>query len=279
MNTPVNAISAVSSAHLKDKLEKLRSLLSGTAPELTVLDKPLASPDDVNFCKGVLAKKLVAQGAEVVSSKPEFAFSMATVAATLWAEFPDFGSLFLAYLMEACPYLAPPCPVQKNKGSINEAAKTDHYRSLGYLVAEDGQVEKQEKFVKRMSGLARLYAAVCVARLGKSQSNNPHPHGVGHLWTWLAATANDPLGPVNDVTATLIYDVLEVAGNQLAEDYGKIFVKQLVMIYKDFFPKIKEATLEGSGGPVSRLEIFLQKALAAGGMIAKPSKQLRPDFI
>ncbi len=110
VSTPVNAVSATSSAHLRDKLDKLRSLLAGEAVEVGAGGQRLSAaqhPLGVAFCMDVAARKLVGQGEEVVSSKPEYAFSMGTVVASLWAEFPDFGRLFLAHLFEACPYLVP----------------------------------------------------------------------------------------------------------------------------------------------------------------------------
>ncbi len=103
-----------------------------------------------------------------------------------------------------------------------------HYRRLGYRVDDDsagGKVEEQPKFVKRMGGLARLYAAAAACALPSRQADAgaDHPHGLGHLWSWLASALN--LRPVNDVSATLLHDVLEVAGGALGKAYGSAFLK------------------------------------------------------
>ena len=51
----------------------------------------------------------------------------------------------------------------------------DYYVLLGYKY--DGDViEKQDKYLKRMSGLARLYAALSVSHLPKTSSGIVHPH-------------------------------------------------------------------------------------------------------
>ena len=51
------------------------------------------------------------------------------------------------------------------------------FRSLGYRYV-DGEVEQQDKFLRRMSGLMRLYAAIIVTP--------GSPHGPGQGWRWLA---------------------------------------------------------------------------------------------
>ena len=44
------------------------------------------------------------------------------------------------------------------------------YRSLGYNYASDGTIEKQDKYLKRMSGFMRLYAAIMVTQTVKNSS-------------------------------------------------------------------------------------------------------------
>ncbi len=142
VNTPVNAISAASSAHLKDKLVKLKTLLSGGQAPLFGDKTVCASghPLGIPFCKNLLAKQFVNQGAEVVSSKPDYAFSMAAVLTAIWVEFPDFGDLFLAHLYEACPYLVP-CQINLEDYDTAEAgykAKGYKYNKAGTLLCPQG---------------------------------------------------------------------------------------------------------------------------------------------
>ena len=280
VSLPVNGISAPSSAFLRDKLDKLRDLLAGR-PVNTVAAHPnfsAAFPASdpalgTDFCSYLAAGKFVAQGEEVISSKPEFAFSMAAVAAALSSEFPTFGRLFLAHLFESCPYLVP-VSYQRTPNQSDE----DHYKRLGYRYASDGKVEEQTKYLKRMGGLAKLYAAVCTSSLPKDRKDQDHPHGLGHLWSWLCSTVN--LVPVNDVTATLIHDVLETAGHDLGMAYGpEQFGKMLKVVKEDFLGRIRGVTLEGSGGPVVRLEEFLKKVEAAGGTVKRPEAALPSGFL
>jgi hypothetical protein len=60
VNTPVNAISAASEHHLRDKLVRLSKLISGQPVELGC-DHIVASahPEGIAFCKNLLAKKFV----------------------------------------------------------------------------------------------------------------------------------------------------------------------------------------------------------------------------
>lgn len=112
------------------------------------------------------------------------AFSVSAVAIALWKDFPDFGELLLAYFNETCPYLVPVFLPQQ-QGQSNE----DYYRSLGYKYSDDGTIERQDKFLKRMSGLMRLYAALTVTKQ-RQGITNPHPYGIKNAWRWLAATLN-----------------------------------------------------------------------------------------
>lgn len=117
-----------------------------------------------------------------MSSKPKMAFPVAMIVIAIWNEHADFGDLFLAHLHEVCPFIVPIFP-QQQEGQSNE----DYYKSLGCKYSEDGAVETQDKFLKRMSGLMRLYASITVTRQGVAK---PHPHGLQHAWRWLAVVLN-----------------------------------------------------------------------------------------
>ncbi len=275
VNTSVNAINATSSTHLKEKLDKLDMLLSGLEVDI-IGDKRLnaaSHPHGIVFAMDYAAEKFVLQGGEVISSKPEQAFSMAAVIVSLWVKFPDFGSLFMAHLYKSCSYLVPFNPTKRA-----ELSEEQYHRLLGYKYDDDGKVEEADRYLKRMSGLARLYAAVCITAVTKAQLDDgkDHPHGLGNLWTWLASVMN--LRPVAEVTATLLLDVLEVAGNTLWTEYRSMFKRLLELIWVALFPKIKEVTPEGQMARVSRLEEFLTKALT-GGQIKKPEKLLPLGFM
>lgn len=143
------------------------------------------------------------QGRDVVSSHQEYAFSYAIVIASLWSLHEDFGRLFYAHLIEACPYLLP-VQLQRVAGSTDE----EYYKLLGYRYNETGEVEDQPKYLSSIGGLGRLYAAITVSPLAQELSEHDHPHGLGNIWTWLATVLNSP--PISDVTATLLCHILEV---------------------------------------------------------------------
>ncbi|KYM76071.1 Nucleoporin GLE1 [Atta colombica] len=267
INIPVNAISGVSEQHLRDKYDRLQNLLTGQ-----LLPNVTHHPQGVIFCKNHLAKKIVSQGETLVSSKPEMAFPVAMIVVALWNEHPDFGELFLAHLHEACPFTIP-IFLQQQEGQSNE----DYYKSLGCKYSEDGTVEKQDKFLKRMSGLIRLYASITVTKQRKNVTKI-HPYGLQHSWRWLAAVLNiEPRADICDLCATLILDMLEVAGNVLWTAYPKQFYKLLTLLMEQYFPRMRHVA-GGGGGPLVRLEEFLNNALSTG-FIRLADGMLPPNFL
>ncbi|XP_011647918.1 nucleoporin GLE1 isoform X2 [Pogonomyrmex barbatus] len=267
INIPVNAISGVSEQHLRDKYDRLQNLLIGKLPPNVI-----QHPQGVIFCKNHLAKKIVSQGETLVSSKPEMAFPVAMIVVALWNEHPDFGELFLAHLHEACPFTVPMFLPQQ-EGQSNE----DYYKSLGCKYSEDGTVEKQDKFLKRMSGLIRLYASITVTKQRKGVTKT-HPHGLQHAWRWLAAVLNiEPRADICDLCATLILDMLEVAGNVLWTMYQKQFHKLLILLIEKYYPRMRNVA-DGGGGPLVRLEEFLKNALIIG-TIRPADGMLPPHFL
>ena len=269
VNTPLNSLSGVSSAHLQDKVDKLVQLLSGAT--VTVGERAVSVTQHKHarsFCLGLAAKKLAKQGEDVVSSDHKSAFPAATFALAIWAQFPEFGSLLLAYMFEMCPFLVPHHPQQT-------AAQTDkeHYLQLGYKY--DGEtIERQDKYLKRMSGLARLYAALSVSHLPKAAAVTVHPHPLARVWCWLGSVLQ--LTPHTDITASLILDMLEVAGSTMFARYGKQFGKLLQLIKDKYFVKLE--AVKSEGGPTVRLEQFLATAIR-GQSIREPDGLLKQGFL
>jgi len=272
VNTPLNSLSGVSSSHLQDKVDKLVSLLSGE--QVTVVDRTLSAsshPHARKFCMALAAKKLAKQGEEVVSSDPKSAFPAATLAVALWDRFPEFGTLLLAYMFECCPFLVPVHP-QRTEGESDK----QWYERLGYKY-EGGEVEKQDKYLKRLSGVARLYSALSVVHLPKASPNTTHPHSLQRLWSWLASLTS--LSPHTDVTASLLLQVLEVGGSSLAARYGRQLGKLLQLLLQQYLPLMEG--VKGEGGPTVRLQQFLSMAVKQleQGSIKEPEGVLRPGFI
>ncbi|XP_067132475.1 mRNA export factor GLE1-like [Centruroides vittatus] len=266
VNTPINSTSDVSAKHLHDKMKRLETFLSGH--NIVVTGKTVCinvCSEGKYFCLDFIAKKIVGQGESQISSRPEAAFPLAALTVFLCQKYPDLLKLFLAHLYKSCPYLVPYyIPYQGQN-------EDDYLKQLGYVYYE-GVVETQAMFLKRMSGIVCLYAAVIVTL---PILNNPHPHGMKHAWIWLARLLN--LQPRSDITATILVDFLEVAGYAMQKTYGKQFQKLMEALAIEFLPKVKKATLPGSGGPLQRLEYFLEEYFKEG-TIPKPSGILDSTF-
>ncbi|XP_076765838.1 gle1 RNA export mediator [Xylocopa sonorina] len=266
INIPVNAISGINEQHLRDKYERLHNLLAGKC-----WSNANQNLHGAAFCKNILAKKIVSQGETLVSSKPKMAFPIAAVTVALWNDHADFGDLLLAYFHTMCPYTVPVFLPQM-VGQSNE----DYYKLMGYKYTDDGTVEKHDKFLKRMSGLMRLYASITITpqRKGITKAN---PHGLQNAWRWLAAILNiEPRKEISDLCATFLLDMLEVTGNAMQIAYPKQFHKLLILLSEQYYPRMQNVGSIG-GGPLVRLEEFLRNSLAKSS-IPPPDGLLPPKF-
>lgn len=270
INAPVNSISAQSGSQVYDKLNRLSAILSGRQVDLTNGRRFSVNEHHRGeiFCMDLLAQKFVSQGEKQVSSSHVAAFPISAVIVGLWKEFPTFGELFLAHCYVKCPYLVPyHLPRSEGQSDI------DYYSGLGYNVV-DNVLEQQDKFLERMSGIVRLYAAVVQSQL-PSGNELSHPHGIECGWRWLACILSTD--PLPDITATVIFDFLEVCGHSLQLTYGKQFRKLLMTLCQDYLHRIQAVTVKGSGGPITRLETFLQECISRGS-IKQPEGILPQNF-
>ncbi|XP_026494342.2 mRNA export factor Gle1 [Vanessa tameamea] len=266
VNTPVNALSSVSGMHMRDKFDKLAKLLRGE--KVQVLDTfVMASqhPQGLHYCTALLAKKIVRQGDLLVSSNPEAAFPLAAVTVALWSQFPEFGKLLEAYFHRQCPYLVPMMLPQKEGQTDKE-----FYMSRGYTYNDEGVVEKQDKFLKRMSGIFRLHCAIWIAKTPKFM-NASNPHSLRYGWQWLASFIN--LKPEPDISATLIHDFFTVCGSEFLRHYGKQCTKLLKLLSTEYLAILQNID---EGGPKTRFEVFLQSVLKTGH-IPPPNGLLAPN--
>ncbi|XP_045171879.2 mRNA export factor GLE1-like [Mercenaria mercenaria] len=267
VNTSINAISPVSGDHLRDKLKRLLQLLSCQPVEVSGrrirLDQHAQGPV---FCKHLIAKMIVKKGDEQVSSKHESAFAIGMVAAGLWRESPSIGQLLLAHFQAQCPYLVP-YYIPRQEGQSD----ADYFKSRGYRY-DDGVVEKHDKFLKRMSGIMRLYFSIIVS----APPRGNHPHGIEYAWTWLTRVLN--IDPEPDITTTMIYDCLQVTGNALCQVYNKQFLKLLHILVKEMLPKLKNVSSDAGSGSLTRLQLLLENAVKHHGNIPSPDGFLEKSF-
>uniref|UniRef100_A0A8C3PDT3 mRNA export factor GLE1 n=1 Tax=Chrysemys picta bellii TaxID=8478 RepID=A0A8C3PDT3_CHRPI len=225
---PVSQISSIAGSQLREIFDKINNLLSGKSVQSGGRTVSVTQhPQGLDFVYYKLAEKFVKQGEEEVASHHEAAFPIAVVASGIWELHPRVGDLILAHLHKKCPYSVPFYPAFKEGTPIEE-----YQRILGYQV-KDSKVEQQDNFLKRMSGMIRLYAAIIQLRWPYGNKQVIHPHGLGHGWRWLAQMLN--MEPLSDVTATLLFDFLEVCGNALMKHYQVQFWKMLLLIREDYF--------------------------------------------
>lgn len=251
---PVSQISTIAGSKLKEIFDKIHSLLSGKPVQSGGRSVSVTlNPQGLDFVQYKLAEKFVKQGEEEVASHHEAAFPIAVVASGIWMLHPKVGDLILAHLHKKCPYSVPFYPAFKEGMALE-----DYQRMLGYQVT-DSKVEQQDNFLKRMSGMIRLYAAIIQLQWPYGNRQEAHPHGLNHGWRWLAQVLN--MEPLSDVTATLLFDFLEVCGNALMKQYQVQFWKMILLIKEDYFPRIEAITSSGQMGSFIRLMQFLEKCL------------------
>ncbi|XP_067428730.1 mRNA export factor GLE1 [Thunnus thynnus] len=267
---PVSQISSNSGSQLREIFDKIDKLLSGRA--VVSGGKSVSTsqhPQGLDFVSYKLAEKFVKQGEEEVASHHEAAFPIAVVASGVWELHPRVGDLILAHLHKKCPYAVPNYPPMKDGTPVEE-----YQRILGYRVDDSG-VEGQDSFLKRMSGMIRLYAAVIQLRWPYGSKQGSFPHGLNHGWRWLAQMLN--MEPLADITATLLFDFLEVCGNALMKQYQGQFWKLILLLKEEYFPRIEAVTSSGQMGSVIRLKQFLETSLQSR-QISPPKGQLSSNF-
>ena len=262
--TPVSQISINSCSHLKEIFDRINNVLSGH--QVTSGGNSFSTsqhPQSLHFISYKVAEKFVKQGEEEVTSHHEAAFPIAVVASALRELHPRLGDLLLAHLHQKCPYTVPYYP-SKEENMTDE----EYQRILGYLF-DGSEVEDHDVFLKRMSGMIRLYAAIIVS------SKHESTHSLNHGWRWLAQMLN--MKPVPDITATLLFDFLEVCGNALMKEYQLQFWKLILVLKDHYLPKIEAVTIEGRMAPVIRLTEFLETSLESRH-ISPPKGQLSSTF-
>jgi len=270
----ISSISTRSGSDIKSKLSDLIDLLKGQKVKfknqfVSVTDHS----DGLHFAYYCMAKKFVTQGQTQVASNPSNAFSFALTIIGVWEKYAVVGNLFLGLLQSKCPFIVPRT-ILKTAGF----SELQHKRLCGYNCKNDGSVEDQDQYLKRMSGFVRIYAAILQSPLPPGAMQ--HPHGIEEAWKWLTRFLN--LKPEPEITATVLYDFLAVVSHKMNEVYGKQFDKLMYALCHDYFPKIKEVELatdskKSIGGPLVRLEKFLKDCLVIKP-IAKPDGYLSSAF-
>lgn len=161
----------------------------------------------------------------------------------------------MGHLYTKCPYTVP-FYIPKT----NEISTPDYCKLLGYAVEGD-DVESEDKYLKKLSGSVRLYAAIMASDVPPAYTAKGHPHGLEHAWVWLTNVLNMEPRPV---TATILFDFLEVAGHAMLKRFGGQFRKLLLILCNDVMPKILEVTPPESKAGATRLKLFLEECVKQG---------------
>ncbi|XP_068455006.1 mRNA export factor GLE1 isoform X2 [Clinocottus analis] len=227
---PVSQISSNSGSQLREIFDRIGKLLSGGRVSSGGVNVSTSQhAQGLHFVSFKLAEKFVKQAEEEVASHHEAAFPIAVVASGVWELHPRVGELILAHLHKKCPYAVPHYPPMKDGTTVE-----DYQRILGYRVDDFG-VEGQDIFLKRMSGMIRFYAAIIQLRWPYGSKQGSAPHGLNNGWRWLAQMLN--MEPLADITATLLFDFLEVCGNALMKLYQSQFWKLILLLKDEYLPR------------------------------------------
>ncbi|KAI5932414.1 Nucleoporin GLE1 [Manis javanica] len=113
------------------------------------------------------------------------------------------------------------------------------------------------RFLKCMSGMIRLYAAIIQLRGPYGSEQKAYPHILNHGWHWLAQILN--MEPLLDVTATLLFDFLEVCGNALVKQNQVQFWEMMLFIKEDYLPRIEAITSSEQMGSFTCLKRFVEE--------------------
>lgn len=267
VSLPVSSITSRSGSDIKSRLFDLNALLQGR--DMKVMNRTVntSAPSALEYTLLFMSKKFVKQAEGQVSSNHTTAFGLAFAMIGVWNENDTFGKLLMAQMHRRCPFIIP-WYVPKMDGQ----SEVEYNKLRGYTYIDDDTVEPQDIYLKRMSGLIRTYAAIIQSPLPPGVTK--HPHGIAHGWKWLTRMLN--LDPWPEITATVLYDFLDVAGHALMATYKKQFEKLLYAISHDYFPKIEEVSKD-NGGPVQRLAMFLKECIKLK-KVRKPEGCLDSDF-
>lgn len=109
--------------------------------------------------------------------------------------------------------------------------------SLGYKFT-DGKMEDQDQYLKRLAGLQRLYSAVLISKLRRSQANQLHPHCLENGWIWLSNFLM--LDPLPGISPTLLVEFFQIAGASMLQCYRGQLMKLMAVLFLDYMPKLNQ---------------------------------------
>ena len=125
---------------------------------------------------------------------------MAQVVIDLCVMQPKLLPLLLTLIMEKCPYTIP-----KYIEHVPGQTEKEYKACLGYIVDSSSNIEGEQSYFERMTGIISLYGAI-VQTLPTIGAKNPY--GIENSWIWLSTILN--IKP-QDITPYLICSFLDVS--------------------------------------------------------------------
>lgn len=122
---------------------------------------------------------------------------------------------------------------------LNRKLFLSNFSLLGYKF-NDGKMEEQEQYLKRISGLQRLYSAVLITKVRRTQQHIEHPHGLENGWIWF--TNFLMLDPLPGISSTLLLEFIQICGSELWHVYKKQFIKLLIVLHKQYVFKLNKVS-------------------------------------
>lgn len=111
---------------------------------------------------------------------------------------------------------------------------------IGYKFNDD-KLEEQEQYLKRISGLQRLYSAVLITKLKRNQQHIGHPHSLENGWLWF--TNYLMLDPLPGISSTLLLEFIQICGLEMWQVYKKQFMKLLFLLHNHYLAKLEKVSL------------------------------------
>ena len=164
------------------------------------------------------------------------------------------AQLFLAYFYSSCPSLV---PLDITKCGANDPDSM--LEKLGYKKQPNGNPEGMERFLKRMGGIATLFAAFCVVKVpvGPNQTRTFH---IALLWKLLVRLIR--MEPFPDLTVMIICEILKVSAKLMFEVYGKNFEKMARLLRDSYLVKLERSD-EKKSQSYAALRQFVNTEIAA----------------
>lgn len=126
----------------------------------------------------------------------------------------------------------------------------------------DNVCEEKAKFLKRLTGLVRLYASVFITKTRRTVQK-PHPQGIEFAWIWLtnlislrmiiwrtvlylnACLYTNLTDPIADVSAIMLHEFILIVGADMWAAFNKQFVKVLNLIQNQYISELNRIDTGG----------------------------------